>query len=254
MRGRDQRAYDRFERAVELPMLVLSLIFVVILLIPWMFDVSHTAEMAFEAAAWLIWAAFAAEYMVKLYLAADRWHMVRTHILDLLIILLPFLRPLRAFRALRLLRGGAALARGVQSWQRMFGRRGFKAFLGVVLLIVVGSGVTVWLLERQADDPQITNPIDGIWWALVTSTTVGYGDLVPVSDAGRGFAVLLMLVGIALLSVVTAQIAAFFVESDDQQPDGPSLAELDERLARIERLLEAQSDITPEETEREDKQ
>lgn len=236
MRREDGDAYERFERAVELPMLVLALLFIPLLVVPATVDLSRAVETAFEAASWLIWGAFAAEYVTKLYLAPDRWRMVRTHLLDLVIILVPFLRPLRAARLLRLLRAGSAVGRAVTAWRRMFGRKGFKAFLGVVLLVVTGSGLLAWLLERGQPEPQISSPIDGIWWAVVTSTTVGYGDMVPVSDAGRGVAVLLMLVGVALLSVVTAQIAAFFVESEDVD-----LERIDARLARIERLLEQHS-------------
>jgi voltage-gated potassium channel len=71
---------------------------------------------------------------------------------------------------------------------------------------------------------------------LVTATTVGYGDVVPVTAEGRGVAVALMLVGVALLSVVTANIAAFFVEESDAADRG-ELVEVRERLERIERLL-----------------
>ena len=243
LRARDAQAYERFEQAVEVPMLVLSLLFVPLLVAPWAMDVSDAAAARMDAASWLIWGAFAAEYLTKLFLAPDRWRMVRAHVFDLLIIVLPFLRPLRAARLLHLLRAGSAVARAFSAWKRMFGRRGFKPFLGVVLLVVTASGLGVWVLERDAQDPQIASPIDGIWWALVTSTTVGYGDLVPVSGAGRGVAVLLMLVGVALLSVVTAQIAAYFVDNDEVD-----LAEVNDRLARIERLLEERVSPVGDET------
>lgn len=219
-------------------MLVLALLFIPLLVVPATVDLSEATEAAFEAASWLIWGAFAFEYLAKLHLAPDRGNMVRTHVLDLVIIVLPFLRPLRAARLLRLLRAGSAIGRALVAWRRMFGRRGFKAFLAVVLLVIAASGILAWLLERGGADPQITSPIDGIWWAIVTSTTVGYGDMVPVTGPGRGVAVLLMLVGVALLSVVTAQIAAFFVESDDQV----DLTRIDARLDRIERLLEQRAD------------
>lgn len=93
------------------------------------------------------------------------------------------------------------------------------------------GGVLLWLVERGLND-SIASPIDGVWWAFVTATTVGYGDVFPITAEGRGIGVVMMLVGISLLSVVTANIAAYFVEEDQ---DG--LADVKERLDRMESLL-----------------
>ena len=79
---------------------------------------------------------------------------------------------------------------------------------------------------------QITTLDDALWWAVVTSTTVGYGDVVPATAVGRGIAALLMLTGVGLLSVVTANIAAYFVEESTSEHH-----DLVERLDRIEQLL-----------------
>ena len=95
-------------------MLALALAFLPIVVVPLLVELPAASRQALEGAAWLIWAAFVAEYGIKLYLAPDRRHMVRTHVLDLVIIVFPFLRPLRALRALQLLRvahAGAALGR-----------------------------------------------------------------------------------------------------------------------------------------------
>lgn len=73
-----------------------------------------------------------------------------------------------------------------------------------------------------------------MWWAATTVTTVGYGDTVPVTPAGRGIAVALMIAGIAFFSVLTANIAAFFVE---RIPDeDPGTAKLDEILQRLDAI------------------
>lgn len=231
-RGRDREAYERAQELLEWPMIVLSVAFVPIILAPLLWDLPASTAGALEAAAWLIWAAFAGEYLLLLWLAPDRWHMVRTHVLDLLIVVLPFLRPLRAARVFRLLRLAAVAGRFTQGVRRVLGRRGFTPFLAVVGAVVAGCGVGVWILERDVDGAQITTVGDGLWWAIVTSTTVGYGDVVPVTNAGRGVAALLMFVGVALLSVVTANIAAFFVEEPNAEH-----AELVERLDRLEQLL-----------------
>lgn len=232
MRGKDAEAYARFEKAVELPMLVLALLFIPLLaaeILNW------GSRVAIEGAYLILSALFALEYLVKLYLAPNRARMVRTHVPDLALIVLPFLRPLRAARLLRFLRIGAALGRAGVAVRRVTGRRGFRGFLLVVLLVILVCGTLLWVVERGANDT-VTHPLDGIWWALVTATTVGYGDVYPVAPEGRAIAVVLMFVGIALLSVVTANIAAFFIEEDDDK-----LSDVVARLDRIERALEEQA-------------
>jgi voltage-gated potassium channel len=248
MRTRNQQAYDRFTDATELPMVVLAVLFVPVALSPYVLSLSAAAETALITATWMIWAAFTAEYAVKLYLAPDRRHMVRTHVLDLAIILLPFLRPLRAVRGLRALRAlhvGVAVGRAGVGVRRLLSRRGFSAFLAVVGALIIGGGLLAWAFERAHPDAEITSAADGVWWALVTATTVGYGDAVPLTGEGRGVAVLLMLVGISLLSVVTANIAAFFVEEGDggKAELQQELADLHERFDRLEHLLRASSSM-----------
>jgi voltage-gated potassium channel len=237
MKGRDQRSYERAQQAFEIPMLVLSVAFLPIVAAPLVADLSPGMQTALEGAAWLIWATFVVEYVVLLYLAPDRGRMVRTHVLDLAIILLPFLRPLRATRVLRLLRAGVGLARGGVAVRRIVTRRGFRGFLGLVVAVIGACGTLAWTFERTADEPQISSLADGLWWALVTATTVGYGDMVPVTPEGRGIAAVMMLIGIALFGVVTANIAAYFVEEDSTD-----LEDVRAQLARIESMLTARQD------------
>jgi voltage-gated potassium channel len=83
-----------------------------------------------------------------------------------------------------------------------------------------------------------------MWWAWVTMATVGYGDVVPHSGAGRLFGSLLILFGVVLLSLLTANLAAFFIGSDvekveqDEKEADRLLREISARLERVERLLE----------------
>jgi voltage-gated potassium channel len=208
-------------------MLVLALLFVPVAVAPLLVSLSPAITNALNLVTWIIWAAFAVEYVVLLYLAPNRWHMVRTHLLDLAIIVLPFLRPLRV---LRVLRAAAGLGRATVALRRVATRRGFRPFLAVVLLLLAAGGMLAYAFERNLPDSNITTPTDALWWAVVTATTVGYGDHFPVSPEGRGVAAALMLVGIGLLSVVTANIAAFFVEAENDDTA--------ERLERIEALLQ----------------
>ena len=80
---------------------------------------------------------------------------------------------------------------------------------GVILLL---GGVGFWLL-----DPAVKTIADGLWLAFTTAATVGYGDMVPSTHASRMFAVIVVLLGLAVLSLATASLAAIFVEKDVEE-------------------------------------
>ena len=114
------------------------------------------------------------------------------------------------------------------------------------MMITVVAGVLVTVLERDTY-PSIGT---GLWWAAQTVTTVGYGDNVPTSSAGRFVAVLVMFVGIGFLTVVTAAITSTFVAQARRVEQTPSDAEtamvdqlrqLDSRLESIEAALNRSS-------------
>jgi voltage-gated potassium channel len=97
----------------------------------------------------------------------------------------------------------------------------------VSFIIVVMAGTLMAVI-----DTNIETPLDGVWWAWVTITTVGYGDIVPGSTAGRVFGSALMLLGIALFSMLTASFSAFFLSQQEEQL---SEQELDNQL-QLQRL------------------
>ena len=230
---RDGRAYERFKEFSEAPLLVAALALIPILAIPYIWNVNSTTDTTLTAAAWFIWALFVVEYLVLFSLAPNRWHVFRTHLLDLLIIVLPFLRPLRAARSARLLRLLTVSGRVGVGFRAVAGRRGARFFLvGVGGLIVVGA-LLAFAFERNVDGSNIESFPDALWWAFVTATTVGYGDHFPLTVEGRAIAVVLMMVGIGALGIVTANIAAFFIESDESDTN----REILDRLDRIEKVL-----------------
>jgi voltage-gated potassium channel len=230
---RDGRAYDRFKELAELPLLIAAIALIPVLAAPYIVEVSDGVNDVLNAVAWFIWAMFVVEYLVLFTLAPSRWHMFRTHIFDLLIIVLPFLRPLRAARSARLLRLLTITGRIGIGFKVVAGRKGVRVFGLVVVLVVFVGGLLTYAFESSHPASNIGSIPDAIWWAIVTATTVGYGDHSPVSAEGRAIAVVLMLVGIGLLGVITANIAAFFVETDEEEKN----QEFSDRLDRIERLL-----------------
>jgi len=100
-------------------------------------------------------------------------------------------------------------------WQhrtRFITRRGLIYSLLLCLVILGLGGVGFWILE-----PSAITLSDGLWLAFTTAATVGYGDIVPSTHASRAFSVLVVLLGLAVLSLVTASVAAMFVETEERQ-------------------------------------
>lgn len=128
--------------------------------------------------------------------------------------------------------------------QPLTARRAGRAIAVVTIVITLLSGVAMWLVDRD----EFPNVWLGLWWAVQTVTTVGYGDVTPKSAGGRVIAAVVMVSGIGFLTVVTATIAAVFVESSRRRLRGESqeavqgrLDDIAGRLERIERALEKRS-------------
>jgi voltage-gated potassium channel Kch len=120
-------------------------------------------------------------------------------------------------------------------------RRAGVAIATTTLVVTLAGAVLAWLLDR--DDFDTLG--QAVWWAVQTVTTVGYGDVTPRNTLGRVIGALVMLAGIAFVTVVTAAITAAFIESARRRIGAPSnapvlqaLQELSERLERIERRLD----------------
>ena len=234
---RDGVAYQRFSDAVDGPLLVLAILWLPVLIIPLVSTPSPAVASSLDGIDYFVWAMFVVEYLVKLYLAPSRWRFVRTHVIDLIVIVIPFLRPLRLARLVRVLkmaRVATLLTEVLRRGRSILTHKGLHfVLLSVVLIIVAAAGLEV-LFEAKHSGSNIRNFGDALWWAMVTVTTVGYGDKYPTTAEGRGVAVVLMLVGIGLVGTITATVASYFVEQDQERNN----VELEQRLERIERLLE----------------
>lgn len=211
-RFRNRSGYERWSKVTDTPLLALALLFVVVLVVPLLADLSPAQQFAATAVNAAIWAVFTIDYFARLYLALDRWRYVRTHVLDLVIVILPMLRPLRALRVIRVLRLGSVAALAHKRATRSLHVRVTTFVLSAVVVSLLASGIAIREAERGSPEANIKTFGDGLWWAATTVTTVGYGDRFPTTPLGRLIAVALMLVGIALLGVVTASFAAWFVD------------------------------------------
>lgn len=153
------------------------------------------------------WVVFGIDYAVRIALARDRRRFVLTHLLDLAILLLPMLRQLRALRVITVI---TVLNRQLRNDVR---GQVVAYVVGTVALVGFVASLAVLDAERNAPDASITTFGEAVWWTITTISTVGYGDRYPVTLEGRVVAATLMVAGIALLGVVTASIASWFVEN-----------------------------------------
>jgi voltage-gated potassium channel len=186
----------------------------------------------------LIWALFIADYIVKLRLSHPRRLWFRTHKFDLVLALIPALRPVRLLDALtRLTAFTRTAGKSIRARLLIYG-------VGSALLLVWYISLIVLQVERGAPGATITSFGAAVWWAFCTVTTVGYGDYVPVTPQGRIAAVFLMAGGVVVVGLVVATISSWVVERasrghDDAVPASRAdiralTAELKEAAERVE--------------------
>ena len=169
-------------------------------------DISDSAQTSLELIQWISWGAFASDLLYGLSTAKNKKSFLLKHPLDIAAVLLPFLRPLRLLRVISF--GGLALQKVAMN--RQFAIT-LKVFITSIFIAYVAA-VQITISERAVEGSNIKNFGDGIWWAITTVTTVGYGDKFPTTMEGKFLAVGLMIVGISLMGVITASVAAWFVK------------------------------------------
>lgn len=182
---------------------------------------------AASAAGWAIWAWFATDYAVRVDVANDRADYIRRHRIELVAALpLDLVRPARL---LRLLRPLAMLIRATKGLRDVLGLTGIKLIAAVGVTVVCVGGA---LLPRL--DPEVASSFgDGLWWAVVTTTTVGYGDISPTTTGGRLLAAALMIAGIGMLGALTGEVAERFLSMRTAEADTSGDADVDHLRSRL---------------------
>ncbi|MEV0527576.1 potassium channel family protein [Streptomyces sp. NPDC050439] len=167
------------------------------------------------------WAAFAVDYAMRWRLSGQGPRFMRTHWLDTLVLVLPLLRPLRVvhvYEVVQRRRGRPRLA--------LHARVVAYAGLSALLLGFTGA-LAVYQHEHTAQGATIRTFGDAVWWTAATLSTVGYGDVAPVTPVGRLVAVGVMLSGLALLGAVTGSFSSWLLQvfaredpEDNKRPPG----------------------------------
>lgn len=185
---------------------ILAMVFLVAFSYPAFVDpVSADTRRNLDLIQWFSWALFAIDVIVGFSTSKSKKQYLKSHPLEILSVALPFLRPLRLLRVVSF---GALVIQRV-AIGRQFAIT-IKVFIFSILIAYIGA-VQITITERNAQNSNIKSFGDGLWWAITTVTTVGYGDRFPTTSIGRVLAVCLMLVGISLMGVITASVAAWFV-------------------------------------------
>lgn len=197
-----------WERVSDLPLTILAIVFLLAYAIPIIFPgipprwhtILHYVDLG-------VWALFTLDYIRRFVIADEKWYFVRTHLLDLAVVLLPPLRPLRLIRA------ATVLFSTIDRRARVHPRRKLTIQVGTaaVILLVLAS-LAALDAERGAEGASLQTIGDASWWAVVTVSTVGYGDYFPVTLEGRLVALALMFGGVGLIGFITATATSWIVE------------------------------------------
>ena len=194
-------------------LLVMAIIFLVVYALPaFNPNLTLSEQKNINVIQLFCWIVFALDIVIGISFSRNKKHYLKTHPLEIAAVLLPFLRPLRLLRFISV---GSLVIQKISVGKSV----------GITLKLTIASiflafiaAVEITQAERTAPEGNIKTIGDGLWWAITTVTTVGYGDRFPITSTGRVLAVCLMVVGISLMGVITASVAAWFVKMSQDEP------------------------------------
>jgi len=177
---------------------------------------------------------FSIEYLLRLLVADSKPRFVFSFfgIIDFLAIL-PFylalgidLRSVRAFRLLRLFRifKLARYSKAIRRFHRAFVivKEELVLFLFVTAILLYLAAVGIYYFENQAQPEKFASVFHSLWWAVITLTTVGYGDAYPITLGGRIFTFMILIVGLGVVSVPAGLVASALTEAREMEVHGVS--------------------------------
>ncbi|MGO9344125.1 MAG: ion channel [Acidimicrobiales bacterium] len=246
---------DRMEQVTKYPVAILGMVWLVLAIAILTKNINGSASEFLVGSLFAVWAILLAEYLIRLVVTPDRRGYLKRRWVEPVTVVLP---PFQGWHVLGIERMTLLVHEGELRVESILRHHSlFRVLIAAAMTLFLGAWL-VLLFEERTKGSNIHSYPDALWWAIVTVTTVGYGDRFPVSAGGRAVAVVLMLLGIGLIGVLTATVASVFVkEHTDANKEelkkshadlGQQLAVISDRLADVERRLGA----TPDELTRVD--
>jgi voltage-gated potassium channel len=237
---------DRIEQHTRIPMALLGVAWLVLAIMALNSDVNGSASTFVVGSLFALWVILLVEYLVRLVVTPDRRGYLKRRWVEPATVIVP---PLQSWRIVGMEKMCLLLREGELRVEAILRHHSlFRVLIAVAGTIFLGAWL-VLLFEEQAKGSNIHDYPDALWWAIVTVTTVGYGDRFPITEGGRIVAVVLMLVGIGLIGVLTATVASVFIKehTDANREEykkghadlGQQLFVISNRLADVERRLGA---------------
>lgn len=178
--------------------------------------IAELPESQDKALGWFVWGVFVLDYCIRFSLSKSKWEFVKKHPLDLvaMIPLDQLFRSIRLLRLFKLIRLFSIFNRNSPMLDLLTKKYKIDKIFVVVICLLFISAFPMYVVE-----PSFESYGDALWWTVVTTTTVGYGDLYPVTGVGRIIASCLMIVGIGLIGIVTGTVASIFTNKKVHLPD-----------------------------------
>lgn len=201
----------KYNKIYEIFILILALVAIVLLILDMTNKIPPQYMKIYAGVDFSIWLIFVVDYITRFILSTKKWEFVKSNVFDLLAII-PFdsiFRAFRIFRAVKILKVFKAsffLSRIFERARPFLYTNGLIYVLWITVIMTLVCGGLISLVESN-----IKTFGDGVWWAFVTVTTVGYGDMAPASGVGRLIAGVLMIFGIGFLGMITGTIATYFI-------------------------------------------
>lgn len=195
--GDDRTRVEAYQRRFQSPLDLLALVTIWFVVVPpGVITGDHELYLILVGLRFALSAVYAVDIIARSALAPRHLYYLTHNLLSIATVFFPFLRLLFSLRLLR----------------SIFQRGSIGRFVLAASLMFLNLTAVVYFFERNAPHANIKTWGEALWWAIVTLTTVGYGDYTPVTWQGRAAAVLLMFVGFAVLATITAQIASSYID------------------------------------------
>jgi len=227
--------------AYEIIMVILAVVVAVNLYLSFFVNLTADQSVLVNRIDIFLLSIFVVDYLVRLYKTDNKIQFIKLNWIDLVAIM-PFDMAFRAFRlarltrivrVLRLIRAGVMLKRFFHVPLEILNTNHLgKVLFSTVIMVILGA-IGIFISEEK-----VNNIGDALWWAIVTTTTVGYGDISPSSTAGRIIAIVLMLIGIGTIGMLTGSIATYFISDKKNNDDVLDL--IHKKINNLENLNEVE--------------